>query len=283
MKNAELQFCNPAKSLSGKRDSNPRQPRWQSQKEVSLTPQELSANAIPTTISAIFNVGGKRTKKDDFGLKWSQKWSQKFPYIDSILKLCHIMEMRKITLPKKLLKRPFSYNEAVKSGLNKYILNKLIEKGEIERLCRGMYINSNYDNTSVEAQFSLAAIQCGLPSCICLLSALEYYHLTDQITNKVWIMVPQSKRVQAANLKLIRSRNPNWKYGIYKNKNYWITTLERTIVDSLLHKQDIGSSVALEALKKAVQEGKVKVGALLDMANKLQVKHRVFPYIEALA
>jgi len=122
-----------------------------------------------------------------------------------------------------------------------------------------------------------------LPSSICLLTALEHYHVTDQVPKKIWVLVPEPKRVRSKDLKLIRSRNPQWDVGILKTKNYWITTLERTLVECLIHKQMIGSQVALEAIKQAVAQKKVKLGDLIDMAKNMNVEHRIRPYIEAMA
>ena len=122
-----------------------------------------------------------------------------------------------------------------------------------------------------------------MPSSICLLTALEHYHVTDQVPKKIWVLVPEPKRVRSKDLKLIRSRNPQWDVGILKTKNYWITTLERTLVECLIHKQMIGSQVALEAIKQAVAQKKVKLGDLIDMAKNMNVEHRIRPYIEAMA
>ena len=186
-------------------------------------------------------------------------------------------------LPKQLTNRPFSFKEAVNMGLTKYALERLIEQGVVERIERGIYTPVDYDITTQEGQFAIASIQCGTPSCICLLSALEHYHVTDQIPNKVWVMVPQGKRVQGKNLKLIRARNPQWEIGIQKTKEYWITTLPRTLVDSLLYKNRIGSTVALDALKQALNEEKLKLTDIINTANQLGVKHRIYPYLETLA
>lgn len=96
-------------------------------------------------------------------------------------------------------------------------------------------------------------------------------------------MVPQGKRVQGENLKLIRARNPQWEIGIQKTKDYWITTLPRTLVDVLLYKNRIGSMVALETLKQALNEKKAKLSDILNTAKRLGVKHRIYPYLEILA
>jgi len=115
------------------------------------------------------------------------------------------------------------------------------------------------------------------------LSALEHYHVTDHIPKQTWILVPEPKRISSNDLRLVRSRNPQWDIGIRKTKDYWITTLERTLIDCLIHKHLIGSQTALEAIKTALAQKKVKLGNLYDMAKKMGVERRVHSYIEALA
>jgi predicted transcriptional regulator of viral defense system len=188
--------------------------------------------------------------------------------------------MRKL---KKLPKGPFSYKKARSSGLSKHTLRKLVKKGQIERISRGVYQIAEHDDGSMENAYRAATLRCELPSCVCLLSALEYYNLTDQIAKKVWMLVPVSKRIRSRDLKLIRTREPKWNIGIQKTKYYWITSMERTLIDCLLQKRMVGSQVALAALKRAIAEKKVKLGELYDTAKLIGVEHRVKPYIEALA
>ncbi len=186
-------------------------------------------------------------------------------------------------LPSQLLEKPFSISEALARGISKASLTRLVKSGTLDRLSRGIYQVSNENDENNEDRYRVAALRCGFPSAICLLSALEHYHVTDQIVKHIWILVPQTKRVSSKNLKLIRSRNPQWEIGIRKTKHYWITTLERTLIDSLLYKKLIGGQVALEAIKQALAQKKVKLGSLYNMARKMNVEHRILPYIEALA
>ncbi len=111
----------------------------------------------------------------------------------------------------------------------------------------------------------------------------DHYHLTDQVPKRTWVLVPESKRVIARDLKLVRSRNPQWEIGIRKTQRYWITTLERTLIDCIIYKRLMGSQVALSAMKRAIVQNKTKPGALYDLAKKMGVDHRIRPYVEALA
>ena len=189
----------------------------------------------------------------------------------------------KKTLLFQHFKRPFSAQEALSLGLSKATLTRRVATGQFDRLSRGVYQISGRDDETGEDRYRMATLRCGTPSAVCLLSALEHYHVTDQITQQVWVLVPEPKRVASKELKLVRARNPQWDVGIRKTKHYWITTLERTLIESLVYKRLIGSQVALGAVKQAVAQKKVRLSKLYDMAKKMGVEHRVRPYIEALA
>lgn len=168
-------------------------------------------------------------------------------------------------------------------GLSKASLTRMVKAGILDRVSRGVYQVSDRNIGAGEDVYTVATLRCGTPSAICLLSALEYYQITDHIAGQVWVLVPAPKRVAAKDLKLIRSRNPQWEIGIRKTKHYWMTTLERTLVDCLLYKRLIGSQVALGTLKQALAQKKVKLGTIYDMAKKMGVEHRIRPIIETLA
>ncbi len=174
-------------------------------------------------------------------------------------------------------------SEALAYRISKATLTRMVQSNQLERVGRGIYQAVGDHNEIPESSYVVATMQCGLPSAICLLSALEHYQVTNHISKQTWIMVSQSKRVVSKHLKLIRTRNPHWEIGIRKTNNYWITTLERTLVDCLLYKQKVGSQTVLEALRKAISQNKVKLGAIYDTAKKLGVAHRIRPYIEVLA
>lgn len=187
-----------------------------------------------------------------------------------------------LQIPKKLRKRPFTVKEAIAAGVSRSALSRWAAVELLEHVSRGVYQLPEVDDGTMEYLYQTATLRCGTPSCICLLSALEHYHLTDEITRQVWIMVPHSKRVQSSQLKLIRSRNPKWKIGIQKYRGYWITTLDRTLIEGIIHKSMLGFHIPLTALKQALEEKKTTLSAVHAMAKKMGVANRVRPYIEAL-
>ncbi len=161
------------------------------------------------------------------------------------------------------------------------VIHRMLQQGVLDRVSRGVYVMSGVDDGTNENLFKTATIRCGRPSAVCLLSALEYHHLTDEISHQVWILVPTEKRVRAKELKLIRSRKPKWNLGIKKMDGYWITTVERTLIDCLLFKNLLGLQTALAALNRAVEENRIRMGDVFDLAKKMRVLDKLRPYLEA--
>jgi len=186
------------------------------------------------------------------------------------------------SLPKSIQGKPFTYKEACKKGLTQYAIQKLLEAGVIERLERGLYRSVDED-LSDEELYRRATKRVGKPAVICLLSALSYYELTDNIPKQVWLMVPKEKRVKSSRVKLYRARNPQWKVGIVTKDGYSITSLERTIVDALTLKALLSPRLGVDALKSAIARKNTSANKVLQTATQLGAKHRVLPYVEALS
>ncbi len=187
-----------------------------------------------------------------------------------------------IDLPSRLQHRPFTVKQAKQQGLSFYELGKLIASGVVEQVSRGIY-RATADDLTEEDQFRTATLRVGKPSAICLISALAYYHLTDTIPKKTWIMVQANKRASDPSLKLFRARRPQWSIGIEKYDGYSITTIERTLVECLARRSRLGTQVGIEALRKAVSSRKTTLGKIVDLACQLGVTHRILPYVEALS
>ena len=178
--------------------------------------------------------------------------------------------------------KPFSRDELNRLGITSVQLSKLLKDESVHRLSRGVYVLAGTD-LSNETQFQAATMRIDGPSAVCLLSALWYYNLTDHIPKKVWLLVPENKHTAHKDIRLLRSNNPHWKIGIEKHKNFAITSLERTIIDSLCMKRILGPQIGIDALKTALREKKTTLDKVLRMAKSLGVDHRIQNYIEVLA
>ena len=185
-------------------------------------------------------------------------------------------------LLENLANKPFTPLQAEEKGLTRHQLRALVSEGSVEQLARGIYRVAQAD-ISEEDQFRVASLRVGKPSAVCLVSALAHYHLTDTIPKKTWIMVPISKRTTARDLKVFRTRNPDWEIGVEERDGYAITSLERTIVDCLTYRARVGARIGIEGLRRAIENKVTTLGKIMDMAVKLKSDHRIRPYIEALS
>ena len=187
-----------------------------------------------------------------------------------------------LKLPRILQERLFTTQMALKNGLTKKDLRYLCENGTITRLARGVYQQADHDLSEIDYAV-LATLIVGRPSALCLLSALSHHNLTDIIPKKTWVMVPAEKRTQHSVLRLFRTTQPRWNIGIQKETGYWVTTIERTLVDCLVQRRLLGAQTAVEALRGAIKDKKTTLSKVLDMSARLKVEHRIITYIEALA
>lgn len=177
---------------------------------------------------------------------------------------------------------PFSPKDIKNLGIAPNELNEFLENESVFRLSRGIYVLAGTD-LSDESLFRATSMRIDGPSAVCLVSALAFYGVTDQIPKKIWLLVPENKHTAHKDIRLFRSRNPKWKIGIDSHEDYRITTLERSIVDSLIAKRILGPSLGIRALKNAIQGKKTSLDKILKMATQLGVDHRIMSYIEALS
>jgi predicted transcriptional regulator of viral defense system len=177
-------------------------------------------------------------------------------------------------LPIQLAGRSFSYSEAIKNGLSQSSIRSLINAGIIEHVAKNLYQDAAASMTE-ENDFKNATVLLGTPSAICLLSALSFYGCTDEIPKKTWILVPENKRTIHRSIRAFRSRNPQWSVGIIKKDGYWITSLERTLVEAIAYGKRLGVNVGTEALRQAISSNKVKLKDLYATASSLGMLNRV--------
>lgn len=184
---------------------------------------------------------------------------------------------------KTVKKNIFSRQELEEYGFYPYSIQKSLREGRLVKVSWGIYKMTEPEaEITHEERFREATAIVGLKSAICLLSALEYYNLTDQITDSVWIMVPDHKRSQSQKVTLFRTRNPYWSIGVKKRKGYKITSLERTLVDSLAHPQKIAKLESIEALKRALSKKLTTLTKVYKMAKTLGFEERLRPVFEVL-
>ncbi len=174
----------------------------------------------------------------------------------------------------------YTFRDLQKIGFTRREIQKLLKSGDIIRSHRGLYSRSDIDLDPAH-QFQLATQRIGKPSAICLLSALSFYNLTDVIPQEVWILAPLEKRTKFKDLRIYRSRNPRWKTEILKEEGFSITSLERSLVESLLHPK-LKFPIATQAIRLALQKKKTTLHKLYETASRLGLKDRIYKKLEVL-
>lgn len=178
----------------------------------------------------------------------------------------------------------FTAAEARTAGIPSRMLSHFCKKGMIERVVRGVYRGSQAKIDIAFQWEDLALVALSIPNgVICLISALCYYGLTDQIMREFWIAIPHaSKRPQRVRTRIIRMRNielgqTEIQIGVSHLK---IFDKERTVVDSFRY---LSREVAIKALQAYLRQGrssKPDLNKLMKYAKILRID--IHPYIMAL-
>lgn len=185
---------------------------------------------------------------------------------------------------KTLLKSPvFSSAEGKEAGIPSRMLAYFCSKGEIERVGRGIYRIKHVDFDRDFEWEDLAMAALSIPNgVICLISALCYYGLTEEIMREFWIAIPNSTTSPVReNTHIVRMRNTSLGKTMIKigNQKLKIFDRERTIIDAFRY---LDREIALKALQtylKTDKNIKPDIDKLLKYAKNLRVN--LIPYISA--
>lgn len=198
-----------------------------------------------------------------------------------------LLIMRKskyLTAFQKLSKKSvFTAAEGRLAGIPSRMLSYLCSKGQIERVQRGIYkIKGRAFDADFEWEDFVLTVLSIPKGIICLISALYYYDLTDEMMREFWIAVPHStSSPDRENVRIVRMRNTLLGQTIIKigNQDLKIFDRERTIVDAFRYLDKEIALKALQAYLKTTKETKPDIKKLMQYAKILRVD--LTPYIMA--
>lgn len=176
----------------------------------------------------------------------------------------------------------FKPKDAMKLGVPRHSLIYLVDKGTLERIYRGGYRFSEHE-PEVELQWeNLALIAASIPNgVICLISALCYYDLTDQIMREIWIAVPhECHPPKRPNTRIIRMRNlklgkTEISLGEYRLN---IFDRERCVIDAFRY---LSKEIAIKAIQKYFRGKDFKPNPKKLGAYAKALRVNITPYILA--
>lgn len=178
-------------------------------------------------------------------------------------------------------------SDALRRGIHPRTLYELRDRGEIERVGRGLY---RLVSAPLLTSPDLVAIAHRVPhAVVCLISALSHHGLTTQIPHAIDLALPshaQVPRIKDIPLRVFWYSEPSYSAGVeavtVDRVPIRIYSSEKTIADCFKYRNKIGLDVAIEALR-AYRERRRKpdLKALTNFAQINRVLQMMRPYLEA--
>ena len=179
-------------------------------------------------------------------------------------------------------------SEALEAGIYRRTLYHMRDHGCLEQLGRGVYKLKEKEPLSNP---DLVIVVRKIPDAvICLISALDIHGLTDEIPHKVHIALSRTNRTPVMEyppVHVYRYSDETLKAGIGVKQIDGISVKvfnpAKTITDCFKFRNQIGLDVAIEALKRGINERKATYRDILKYAKLCRVKSVIQPYIDAIA
>ena len=180
--------------------------------------------------------------------------------------------------------RPRDLNEY---GLPQSYLTRLYQRGQVERIGRGLYA---LPQANITRHHSLVQTVVAVPDgVVCLLSALQYYGLTTQNPSQVWLAIANKAhhpRLETPPVHIVRFSGGALTSGIQSEMIEGVAVKiynpAKTVADCFKFRHKIGLDVALEALKDCYVQDQCSIPELWHYAEICRMTTVMKPYLEML-
>lgn len=166
-------------------------------------------------------------------------------------------------------------------------ISRAVDDGEVIRIGRGLY---QLPDTEPDTHTALVEIAKRAPKAvICLVSALSFHGLTDQIPRKVWVAIGArdwEPKIEYPKIRTVRFTEPYFSQGVETHAisgvDVRIYSAPKSIADAFRNKKLVDRSVAIECMKSALESRMVSPGSLAAAAQENGAWKQMKPYLEAL-
>ena len=166
-------------------------------------------------------------------------------------------------------------------------LAKLAERGDLERVERGVYRLAGAPVLGAE---TMRTVSSRTPhAVVCLLSALAFHDIGTQSPNALWIAVAGKKwrpRFQGIRLEVVYKSAPQIGHGVQQHDidgvKVKVTSPAQTVADCFKFRSRIGLDVAIEALRDTVRSRKATMDDIYEAAVRERMWNVMRPYTEML-
>ena len=172
-------------------------------------------------------------------------------------------------------------------GIDASTIARAVKTGVVVRAGRGMY---QLPGSELDLESTLAEASKRVPKgVICMISALAYHHLTDQVPRKIWMAIGAKQwepSVEYPPLRIVRFRSPYLEYGIERHLisgvDVPIYSIPKSLADAFRSRRFIDRSVAVECLRNAIEQRKATPGEIAQAAADCGAWKQMQPYLEAM-
>jgi predicted transcriptional regulator of viral defense system len=177
--------------------------------------------------------------------------------------------------------------ELRKEGVTAATISRMERAGEVLRLARGLY---QLSDAPLDAHHSLAEAAKRVPKgVVCLVSALAFHGLTDQMPKRVWIAIGQkdwTPSTEGPRMQIVRFSSKHLTTSIetqiIEGVLVKVFGVAKTVADCFRYRNKIGLSIAIEGLQEALRQRKATPADIAQLAVIGGVSTIIRPYLEAL-
>ena len=179
--------------------------------------------------------------------------------------------------------------QAIRKGIHPRTLYAMRDEGIIVMIDRGIY---RLADMPLPGNPDLVTVARKIPrGVICLVSALAYHGITNQIPHEVqvaieWGTLGQKPRLNYPPIKVFWYPSKAFSGGIQYvdilKSDVRIYSPEKTLADCFKFRNKIGVDIAIEALKLYKERMRIKPDDILRYARICRVEKVMKPYLEAI-
>jgi predicted transcriptional regulator of viral defense system len=173
------------------------------------------------------------------------------------------------------------------AGVTAATVSRMERDGEVIRLSRGLY---QLPDAPLDVSHSLAEAAKRAPKgVVCLVSALAFHGLTDQLPKKIWMAIGKkdwTPKPDGVPIRIIRFAESLLAEGVETHRIEGVPVkvfgVAKTVADCFRHRNKVGLPVAIEGLQEALRQRKATPAEIARYAERGGISTVIRPYLEAL-
>lgn len=177
--------------------------------------------------------------------------------------------------------------EIQRAGITAATLSRLVAEGAILQLSRGLY---QLPDSIGHVHHTLAEASMRVPrGVVCLVSALAFHSLTDQMPRRVWMAIGTKDWkpvIDYPPIRIVRFSEPYLSTGISKHLiegvRVPVYNVTKTLADCFRHRRSVGQQIAIDGIREALRQRRATPAEIAAAAEEGRAWNTMRPYVEAL-